>query len=231
MDDDRSRRCSRRGLDAIFDPDAAGVDRRAHRRRARPRRRGRVRCAPRRSTASTLEPDQLRVTRRRDRRRRSSSDDVDAAIDDAIAHLRRVQRAADGARRRLEIRERAGSHRRREGHADQLGRAVRAVGQGQLPERRLPTRRAGDRRRCAAQIVARRAADAGQCAARSTPRCWSCAASSGIADVFRVNGPAGIAALGFGTRVDPAGCARSSGRVRRRSRSPRSRCSGTASPR
>ena len=52
----------------------------------------------------------------------------------------------------------------------------------------------------------------------------------GITDVFRANGPAGIAALGFGTATFP-GCARSSGPGRRPSRSPRWRCSVTVSPR
>ena len=40
-------------------------------------------------------------------------------------------------------------------------------------------------------------------AARSILPCSSCAASSASRDVFRVNGPAGIAALGFGTESIP----------------------------
>ena len=51
----------------------------------------------------------------------------------------------------------------------------------------------------------------------------------GLRRVFRVNGPAGVAALGFGTDTI-RGYGWSSDPGRRRSRSHRSRCSDTASP-
>ena len=52
----------------------------------------------------------------------------------------------------------------------------------------------------------------------------------GITDVFRVNGPAGIAALGFGTESIPP-CARCVGPGSPAVTAPRSRCSATAWPR
>ena len=130
------------------------------------------------------------------------SAEVDAAIDDAIAHLRAfnerlVERACDWS-----FESEPGLHRRREGHADRQRRAVRAERQGELPERRLPAGRAGGGGG-RARDRAGRAAGARVAAARSTPPCWSVCRKLGIADVFRVNGPAGIAALGFGTETFP----------------------------
>ena len=157
------------------------------------------------------------------------SDAVDAALDDAIAHLRRFNEQQMDARRRLADRERTGAHGGREGHADQLGRAVHAVGQGELSERRLPARCAGGgrrRRRSIALVVPPIPGSDGEV----DPAVLVVCRKLGISDVFRANGPAGIAALGFGTATFP-GSARSSGRVRRPSRSPRWRCNATVSPR
>ena len=105
---------------------------------------------------------------------------------------------------RLELRARAWPARRREGRADRVGRAVRPVGQGQLPERRLPARRPG---RSSPACPDRRSSSRRSRAATapSTRPCSSCAASSASTDVFRVNGPAGLAALGVRHRVDPQG--------------------------
>ena len=113
-----------------------------------------------------------------------------------------LQRAADGAGGRLELRGRAWVARRREGHADRLGRAVRAIGQGQLPERRLPTRRAGDGRRRAERraLVVPPMPGAGGAV---DPAVLVVCRKLGISDVFRANGPAGLAALAFGTATIP----------------------------
>ena len=79
-----------------------------------------------------------------------------------------------------------------------------------------------DRPRRAARARRRRRGRSGR--ARRVPQ------ARASTDVFRVNGPAGIAALGFGTETIPRS-ARSSAPARRPSRAPRSRCSATASPR
>ena len=200
MDDEARRALCTRGLEAIFDADLKAAigriidDVRANGDEA-------VCRALREFDHVSLEPHQLRAT-------------ADEIADAAVRRRRRprhrrrhrppacVQRAADDARRGLELRERARPVGRREDHADQLRRPVRAERQGQLPQRRLPARSAGDGRRRAGARTGR-AADARRQRAASIRPCWSCAASSGIDNVFRVNGPAGIAALGFGTESIP----------------------------
>ena len=154
------------------------------------------------STASTLEPDA--AARRPPTRspRPTVSPAVDAALDDAIAHCRAFNEQLLARARRLELRARAGAARRREGHADRVGRAVRAVRQGELPERRLPARRAGRRRRRAprSSLVVPPVPGGGGAV---DPAVLVVCRKLGITDVFRVNGPAGIAALGFGTESIP----------------------------
>ena len=102
----------------------------------------------------------------------------------------------------LADRERARADGRRAGLADQFRRAVHTVGQGQLPERRVPTRRA---RRWSP--VSRRSRSSCPPIPGSSgevdPAVLVVCRKLGISDVFRVNGPAGIAALGFGTESIP----------------------------
>ena len=138
-----------------------------------------------------------------------------------------VQRAADAPRRRLELRERAGPARRREDHADLLGRAVRAERQGVaipsvayqlgvpamvagVPAAR--TRRAADARRRWADRPGR---------ARRVPQ---------ARHRRRVPGerPGGRRRPRLRHARRSRRCARSSGRAAHPSPAPRSRCSATA---
>ena len=86
--------------------------------------------------------------------------------------------------------------------ADQLRRPVRAQRQGQLSQRCLPTGRAGHRRRRArnSRWSCLRCPDGG---VRIDPAVLVVCRKLGIDNVFRVNGPAGVAALGFGTESIP----------------------------
>ena len=155
------------------------------------------------STASTLDARPAPGHRRRDRRGRRCPPTVDAAIDDAIAHLPGVQRAACWP----------GSTTGRSSPSPgcTVGEKITPIAsaglfvpsrQGQLPERRLPARRAGGRRRRARD---RRSSSRRSPAATGEvdPAVLVVCRKLGIADVFRVNGPAGIAALGFGTESIP----------------------------
>ena len=219
-----------RGLDEIFDADAA----------ARRSARSSTTCATNgddavcdalpASTGSTLTPDQLRVHGRRDRRGHASATRSTRAIDDAIAHLPGVQRAADGPRRRLELRERARAARRREGHADRVGRAVRAVA-ARRATRASPTSSA-----CRPWSPA---------CPRSRSSCRRCPAATARVDpaVLVVCRKLGIARRVPGQRAggrrrarlrhrdDPGGAQDRRARLARRSPAPRSRCSATGWPR
>ena len=206
---------------------AAGVDRRADRRRARARRRRRVRRAgalrrhrgrPRRLRVTDDEIDAARV-----------DDDVDRAIDDAIAHLRAFNEQQLARIRRLVVRVRAGADGRREDHADRVGRPVHAVRQGELSERDVPTARAGDRRRRAADRR-RRAAGPGR-ARRGRPGRAGRVPQARPARRVPRQRPGRHRRPRVRHRDASQPCARWSGPARRRSRSPRSRCSASASPR
>ena len=115
------------------------------------------------------------------------------------------------------------------GHADQLGRPVHPVGQGRA------TRASPTSWRCRRSSPACRRSPSSSrrfraAPARSTLRCSWCAASSASptcsASTDRPASPRSDSA----PNRSPV-CARSSAPARRRSRSPRSRCNGTASPR
>ena len=97
----RAALCSR-GLADIFDPDlrssiGALID------DVRARGDLAVCNALARFDGIDVAPEQLRVTTD-EIAAATVSDDVDAALDDAIAHCRGVQRAADGTGQRLELR-------------------------------------------------------------------------------------------------------------------------------
>ena len=86
--------------------------------------------------------------------------------------------------------------------ADRVRRAVRAERQGLVPLGPRPARGPGDRR--GRRDDRRGGAAAARRRRRDRPRRRSRrAASSGLDDVFRVNGPAGIAAMAFGTESIP----------------------------
>ena len=192
---------------------AAALDRRADRGRARPRRRRRVRRpgplrrhrararpaagdAPTSSTAADVSPA------------------VDAALDDAIAHCRAFNEQLMARATDWTFEPEPGLHVGEKVDPDHLGRPVRAVRQGQLPERRLPARRAGGRRRRAARSSSscRRSPAA---TARSTRRCSSCAASSASPTCSGSTArPAWPRSASAPSRSP--GCARSSAPARRR---------------
>ena len=178
MDDAARAALFGRGLDDIFDPDLRAsigtlID------DVRDRGDDAVCDALRTFDGIDLAPEQLRVTPR-EIAAAIVSDAVDAAIDDAIDHLRRFNEAQMERGGDWQIESEPGLDRRREGHPDQLGRAVHAVGQGELSERRLPARRAGRRGRRPADR-ARRAADSRERRRGRLRPCWSCAANSGSA--------------------------------------------------
>ncbi len=163
-----------------------------------------------------VTPDGLRVT----------DDEIDAATVDADVGCDR-RRSPTSARSTSssiaraggwEFRVRAGADGGREDHPDHLGRAVHTVGQGELSQRHLSAGGAGDRGRCATHRVGRAARAGGPRRgrpgrARGVPQVGTCE------NVFRVNGPAGVAALGFGTGRSRR-CARSSVPAARRSQAP-----------
>ena len=197
----RAALCAR-GLADIFDPELRDVD------RARSSRTSATaatpRCATRwpASTASPSRPDELRVTAD-EIAAAVVSPAVDAALDDAIAHCRAfneqvLARAADWS-----FEPEPGLRRRREGQPDRLGRAVRAVGQGELPERRLPARAPAVVAGVPSIAVVVPPIPGGD--GSVDPAVLVVCRKLGITDVFRVNGPAGIAALGFGTESIPEG--------------------------
>ena len=196
-------RCAPAGSADIFDPAlrasiAALIDDVRARgdvavcRRAGPLRRRRRRARPAARRPPTSSP------------RRPSPPAVDAALDDAIAHCRAFNEQLLARAERLELRDRARPAGRREGHADRVGRAVRAVRQGELPERRLPARRARRRSPACPQIVLVVPPVPGGGGAVD-PAVLVVCRKLGITDVFRVNGPAGLAALGVRHGVDPPG--------------------------
>ena len=126
---------------------------------------------------------------------------VDAAIDDAIAHLRAFNEQQLARTTDWSFESEPGLTVGEKITPIVVGRPVHAVRQGELPERHLPTGRAGDRRRRAA-AGARRAAGPGS-GGEVDPAVLVVCRKLGLRDVFRVNGPAGIAALGFGTESIP----------------------------
>ena len=180
---------------------AAGVDRRADRGRPRARRRRGVRRAgaPRRDRRSSPTGCASPTTRST---QAAVDPAVDAAIDDAIAHLRafneqQLARTADWS-----FESEPGLTVGEKVTPIVVGRTVHAVGQGQLPERHVPTGRSGDRRRRAAD----RRSSCRRCRVvrgEVDPAVLVVCRKLGLRDVFRVNGPAGIAALGFGTESIP----------------------------
>ena len=180
---------------------AAGFDRRADRGRPNPWRCRRVRrvgdVRPDRGrppTASGSTDDEFDSA--------TVSEAVDRSIDDAITHLRAFNEAQMERVDRLEHRIRTRPHRRREDHSDLVRRSVHAVGEGQLSERRLPARRPGGRRRRSRS----RPSWFRPCPAvpgEVDPAVLVVCRKLGLRSVFRVNGPAGIAALGFGTESIP----------------------------
>ncbi len=176
--------------------------------RGRRRARGPGAVRRRRARRAVGAPDRRRGDRRssRDARARRRAGRCDRPLPG-------LQRATDGAGRRLELRGRARIAGRREGDADRIRRVVRAIGQGQLSERRLPARGPSDRRRRAggSHSWCRR------CRARAEPwmrRSSSCAASSASPTCSGPTGRPGWPPSASARRRSPA-CARSSVRDRR----------------
>ena len=158
-----------------------------------------MRCTT--STTFRCEPHQLRATADEIADAEVSAD-VDQAIDDAIAHLRAFNEQLMRRARRLELRERAGPLRRREDHADQLGR----VCSYRAARPAIPS--------VAYQLACRQPSQVCPNSHSSFRRCPTgggqidpavlvVCRKLGIDNVFRVNGPAGVAALGFGTESIP----------------------------
>ena len=130
------------------------------------------------------------------------ADDVDGAIDDAIAHLRVVQRAADGARRAT------GASRASPGCT--VGEKITPItsaglfvpsGKASYPsvayQLGVPAIVAG------VPQVALVVPPVPDGSGRIDPAVLVVCRKLGIDNVFRVNGPAGVAALGFGTESIP----------------------------
>ena len=127
---------------------------------------------------------------------------VDAAIDDAIAHLRTFNEAQLAHTTGWTIESEPGLTVGEKIGPDRVGRALRPVGQGVYPsvayQLAVPAVVAG-----VPEIVARRPAGARWHRARIDPAVLVVCRKLGIEQVFRVNGPAGVAALGFGTESIP----------------------------
>ena len=209
-------------------PGAPRVDRGADRRRPRPRRRRGVRCA------GQVRRDRARAGaaprhRRRDRRRRREHGRRRRA---RRRHRPRpcVQRGASspgsgrGPSSPSPDSSSARSSRRWRRSACSCRRARRATRAWRTNWPRRPWSPASPR---IALVVPPVPGGAGEV----DPAVLVVCRKLGITDVFRVNGPAGIAALGIRHRDDPEGAHGGRTRARRRSPSRRSRCSATASRR
>ncbi len=226
MDDTARAALFGRGLDDIFDPDlrasiGALID------DVRVRGDDAVCDALRKFDGIDLAPEQLRVTPG-EIADAIVSDAVDAALDDAIAHLRRFNEAQMECGGDWQIESEPGLT---------VGEKVTPIssvglftpsGKASYPsvayQLAVPAVVAGVAH--IALVVPPIPGSDGDV----DPAVLVVCRKLGITDVFRANGPAGIAALGSAPPRS-LGSARSSDRVRRPSRSPRWRCNATVSPR
>ena len=225
MDESARRELVARGLDDIFDPGTARLDRHVDRRRPRARRRRRVRRARRASTASTSSPTASGSPTTRSTPR-AVSDDVDAAIDDAIAHLRafneqQLARFADW------------SFESEPGLV--VGEKITPIasaglftpsGKASYPSVTYQLGRAGGRRRCPPDRRGR-APGAGRRRRGRPGRARRVSQARAPRPVPRQR-PGRHRRAGVRHRVDPGGPQGGRAPARRPSQSPRSRCSATA---